>query len=817
MKVSLSWLKDFVDIDVDLKTLADKMVSAGWEIEEIIEQGADMKNVVLGKITNIEKHPDSDHLQICKIDVNKVYDINACDKEGVFEDGQLQIVTGAQNIAVNDLVPVALPNSKLPNGMEIKKGKLRGVVSNGMLCSGEELKLTESDYKGASVYGIMIMNKETAPLGTDLNVIFGNDDVILDFGITANRPDCNSILGLAREVATVLNKPLKMPDFSFTAKKDIKVEDYVNVKVHDNDLCPRYIAAAVTNVKIGPSSEKIQKRLKSVGLRPICNIVDITNYVLIEIGQPMHSFDQDFLQGHEINVRRAENGEKITTLDEKENTLDNSMLVICDAVKPACVAGVMGGLNSGIKDTTKTVIFESAKFARDNIRRTARTLNLHSDSSFRYERGIDFESQKMGICRALHLIQEMNCGDIADGMFDILAKELKPVEIDTTVDEINSILGIDVPSDVIESILNRLQIKTTITNGKIHSVAPLFRDDIENANDLAEEVIRLYGYDKVIDSTMEGTSHTQGGLNQEQKNTKMIKEICVSNGYSECLTYSFISPKAYDILRIPQDSSLRNYVTLLNPLGEDMSVMRTTLSYSMLNNLATNSLKSIKEAKLFEVATVYEPKELPLKELPNEHQNLVIGSYGKNEDFYSIKAVVMAILDKFKIPNITLKRSNVPYLHMGKSACVFGGNNEYIGYIGEVHPEVIKSFDVKERLYLAEIDMSVVNKLASYKYKFEELGKFPPIERDLAVVVDEDVAVGDIIASVKKGGGNMLREVLVFDIYRNPIQLGENKKSVAINLVFRLPDRTLTDEEVTGKMNRIFTKLQMEFKAELRQ
>lgn len=803
MKVSLKWLNDFVDIDVDVNTLADKLVSAGFEVEEIIDQASKMKNVILGQIKKITKHPDSDHLQICQIDVGS---------------GELiQIVTGAQNIAENDLVPVAMHNSLLPTGQEIKRGKLRGVDSNGMLCSGEELCLTENDYEGASVYGIMIMNKETAPLGTDLNKIFGNDDVILDIGVTANRPDCNSILGIAREVATVLNKPLKMPDISFSANKNIKIEDIVKVDVKDTDLCPRYMAGAVTNIKIAPSPEYISSRLKSVGLRSINNIVDITNFVLIEIGQPMHAFDQDFLEGNQINVRRAVNGEKIITLDEKEHVLNDSMLVICDAVKPACMAGIMGGLNSGIKDTTKTVVFESAKFARDNIRRTSRALNLRSDSSFRYERGIDFDSQRLGLARALHLIQEFNCGDIADGIIDKLATELKPNVINTTVSTINSILGIEVPADTISTILNSLQIETTIDDkGNITCIAPLFRDDIENANDLAEEVIRLYGYDKIVNTYLDEAVHTQGGLNQEQKNEKMIKEICVSNGYSETLTYSFISPKAYDQLRIPQGNPLRNYLTLLNPLGEDMSVMRTTLSYSMLSSLASNYLKNIKKAKLFEVSSIYEPKALPLTELPNEHKNLVIGSYGKDESFYTIKAVVTAILEKFNISGVQIKRSEIPYLHLGKSACLLKGNM-FIGYIGEVHPEVAKSFDVKDRMYIAEIDLSIINKVANFRYKFEEIGKFPPIERDIAVVVDEDVAVGELMNSIKRAAGATLKEISLFDIYRNPITVGVNKKSVAINMVFRLADRTLTDEEVAQKMDKIISKLRDDYNAILRQ
>ncbi len=802
MKVSLKWLKDFVDIDVDLQTLADKMVSVGLEIEEIIDSSANMKNVVLGRIDKLEKHPDSDHLQICQINIGK--------------EDLVQIVTGAQNVHEGDLVPVALHNSLLPTGQEIKKGKLRGVESNGMLCSGEELKLTEQDYEGASVYGIMLMNKETAPLGTDLNEVLGNTDVVLDVGVTANRPDCNSILGIAREVATVLNKPLKMPDISFTASKQSKIEDIVKVTVEDKELCPRYMAGAVTNIKIAESPEFIKERLKSVGIRSINNIVDITNFVLIEIGQPMHAFDYNDLAGHQIIVRRAKNGEHIVTLDEKDNELNDSMLVIADGEKPSCMAGIMGGLNSGIKDTTKTVVFESAKFARDNIRRTARTLNLHSDSSFRFERGIDFDSQRLGLYRALHLIQQYNCGDIAEGIIDELAKELKQETIVTTVDEINNILGIEVPADVISKILNSLQIETVIEGNKVTCKSPLFRDDIENANDLAEEVIRYYGYDKVNNGTLEGCSHTQGGYNREQKLQKMVKEICVSNGYSETLTYSFISPKAFDTLRLPKDHELRNYVELMNPLGEDMSVMRTTLAYSMLNSLATNYLKNIKQAKLFEIANVYIPKTLPLTEQPLEHQNLVIGSYGEKESFYTVKSVVMAILEKYNIKGIQIKRAEIPYLHLGKSAEIFKGNMR-LGYIGEVHPEVSRSMDVKDRLYIAEIDLEIVNRIASYAYKFEEIGKYPPIERDLAVIVKEEVPVGDIIAQVKKAGGNMLREAKVFDIYRNPVTVGINKKSVAVNMVFRLPDKTLTDEEVADKMSKIFTKLQEAFDATLRQ
>lgn len=801
MKVSLSWLKDFVDIDVDVETLADKLVGAGFEVEEIIDAGANMKNVVLGKIVELEKHPDADKLQICQIDVGG--------KELV------QIVTGAQNVSKGDLVPVALDNSLLPTGQEIKKGKLRGVPSNGMLCSGEELKLTESEYVGASVHGILIMNGEKYPLGTDMNVVLGNDDVVLDIGVTANRSDCNSVLGIAREVATVLNKPLKMPDVSFETDKSVKVSDIIDVDVEDKELCPRYMAAAVSDIKIQDSPEIIQKRLKSVGLRPINNIVDITNYVLIEIGQPMHAFDKNYIEGGKIIPRRAKNGEKIVALNEKEYILDDTMLVICDVKKPCAIGGVMGGLNSGINDKTNTIIFESAKFLRDNIRRTSRKLNLHSDSSFRYERGIDFDSQRLGIMRALSLIYKYGFGKIADGLIDKLSQDLTRNKVETSVEEINGILGIEVPKDTVLNILNSLQIQSEIDkDGKLTCVCPAFRDDIENANDLAEEVIRLYGYDKVKSTLLKGGNQTLGGKNRQEKNINVLKDICVYHGMSEILTYSFTTPKSFDILKLSQDDARRNCVKLLKPLGEDLSVMRTTLAYSMISTLASNCLKSNKKAKLFEIANVYLPQTSDMSQLPSEVNTLALGRYGEGEDFFTMKGIVEVILKKFGL-NGDFKRADISYLHKGRSADIYVGKN-LIGYLGEVHPEVAKSFDVSERMYIAELNVDMLNKLADYSYEFVAISNYPPIERDIAVVVDEGVLAGDLLACVRKGGGNLLVDSKIFDIYRNKEVLGENKKSVAISLIFRLAERTLTDEEVNAKINRILTKLSSEHNAVLR-
>lgn len=799
MKVSLNWLKDFVDIDIDVHALADKLVAAGFEVEEIIDKASEMKNVVLGKIVKLTKHPDADKLQICAIDVGA--------KETV------QIVTGAQNVAEGDLVPVAMDNSLLPTGQVIKKGKLRGVESCGMLCSGEELKLTEAEYKGAGVYGILIMNEEKYPLGTDMNVILGNDDIILDIGVTANRSDCNSVLGIAREVATVLGKPLRMPEIGFECEAEGNVNDYVKVRVEDSELCPRYMAAAVRDIKICPSADIIQKRLKSVGLRPISNFVDITNYVLIEIGQPMHAFDADKLEDSSIVARRAVNGEKIVALDNKEYALNDTMLAICDSKKPCAIAGVMGGNNSCVDENTKDIIFESAKFARDNIRRTARTLNLHSDSSFRYERGIDLESQRMGLMRALTLVYKYGYGKIAKGVVDCCNADLTQKTLRVEASRIDDILGIVVPRDKMVSILNSLQIETVLDGDTLVCKAPLFRDDIENANDLAEEIIRLYGYDNIVETLMDKGKQTVGGKTDDQKVVDTVKNICVNNGYSETLTYSFTSPKGFDVLRLAEDDPARKCVTILNPLGEDMSVMRTNLAYSMLNVLASNVLKSNKGARFFEVANVYLPESVPVDKQPEERERLVIGAYGKDENYYTVNEVVKRIIYKYGL-NVTYKRSERPYMHSGRSAELFIGKFS-IGYVGEVHPSVSAALDVKERLYIAEIDLASVEKYRKKGYKFEEIGKYPPVERDIAVTVDESVTAAELLSCVTSAGGSMMKSARIFDIYRSEA-IGAGKKSVAVNMVFRLTDRTLTDEEVSSKVERVLTKLTSQLGAALR-
>ena len=799
MKVTIDWLKDFVDIDIPARELADKLVSVGFEVEEIVDPRENIKNVVLGKILSIAKHPDADKLVVCQIDVGGEI---------------LQIVTGANNIAEGDLVPVAKDGSLLPGGKTIKKGKLRGVESCGMLCSGEELGLTEADYPGAGVYGILIMNGESAPLGTDINDVLGNTDVVLDIGVTANRPDCNSVYGIAGEIAAVLKKPLRAPKTDFTAEKNIKTADIVSVDVRDSELCPRYMAAAVTDIRIAPSPEYVRRRLKAVGLRPINNMVDITNYVLIEVGQPMHAFDERDICGGQIVARRAEEGEKIVTLDGKEYTLDGSMLVIADKEKANAVAGVMGGMNSGIREDTSLVVFESARFARDSVRRTSRTLGLRSDSSARFEKGVDFSCQPLGLKRALALVQEFGCGKIAEGIIDVHAEIPQKKPIVTTPEKIDAILGIAIDDKEKLDILHALRIGAEIKDGKLICTAPPERDDLESANDIAEEVIRYHGYDNVVGTLMDKGRQTVGGKTRAQRNEDKIREIAVSCGMHETLTYSFISPAFADVLRLPEDDELRRTVEIINPLGEDVSVMRTQLVYSMLGTLTSNLLKAQKAARMFEIAAVYLPVgELPITCQPEEQTHIVLGAYGKDEDFYTIKGVTELILNAFGV-EVKYVRSKAPFMHPGRAADIMKGGKS-LGFVGEVHPAVAEAFGSSERLYVAELNIDLINKYEKTGYKFEAISKFPPVERDIAIVVDEDVSGGDILDTVKNAGGSVLREAEIFDVYRSKA-IGEGKKSVAVNMIFRADDRTLTDEEMSERMDKILAKLKDKLGAVLR-
>ena len=790
MKAPISWLQDFVKIDIPAEALADKLVHAGFEVEEIIREADAIKNVVTGRVLAMERHPNSDHLWICQINV---------------KTATLQIVTGAQNVQVGDIVPVALDGAVLPDGKRI---------FNGELCSGSELGLTDADYEGADVDGILILKPDTK-VGVDINEILGRTDVILDVSVTANRPDCNSIWGIAREVGAVLHKTVKAPVTSYTATPE-RIFNLLDVQVADADLCPRYMAKAVKNIKICESPKIIKDRLRAVGIKPINNIVDITNYILIELGQPMHAFDYEKIAGHRIVVRRAEEGETITTLDNTTHNLDNDVLVIADAEKPLAVAGIMGGLDSGISDDTHTIIFESAKFARDNVRRTSRKLNLKSDSSARFEKGIDFLSQAIAIDRALTLIQTNGWGTIISGTIDTNMNAVKPRTLTVPYKKINNILGIKVPTEKMVEILNSLQIKTVVKGKRLECQIPAYREDIEGANDLAEEIIRLYGYNK-IKSTLfaDASKQTMGGRDAFRTKEDLLKRILTAKGANEIITYSFISPKTFDILRLPKNDALRNAIPILNPLGEDVSIMRTTLVGSMLSIIGSNFSKNNKDGIFFETSKVFAPKALPLKDFPVETETLCVGMYGADYDFFALKGLLDSVFSAFKIDKTTYARVNKPYLHEGRSAEIFVGD-ESVGYIGEVYPDVQEAYDIDTRVYVAEINLVKLFAHAVDHREFKALPKYPAISRDLALLVKDGVSSDQVVAVIRKvTNRKLLESVEIFDVYKGQ-GVPKGNTSIALTVVFRAPDRTLTDDEVQAEIDHALKSMKRKYRVKLR-
>lgn len=797
MKVPFSWLKDYVDISVTPQVLAEKMVKAGFEVEEIIDLSARIKKVIVAKIVSIEKHPDAEKLLICQLDCGEVY-------------GQKQIVTAAHNVSVGDYVPVCMHGAVLPDGTTITKGKLRGVVSEGMMCGGSELELTEDDYEAAGVNGIFILD-DRMPTGTDINAYLQNDDFVLDIGVTANRPDCNSIIGIAREVAAVLRVPFKeIPKAKYTESGD--VSEYVSVDVRAKDLCPRYMAKAVKNIKIARSPELIRRRLRKVGIRPINNVVDITNYVLIEIGQPMHSFDARRIAGKTIIVRRAEENEKIVTLDEKESVLNSDNLVICDQDKPVALAGVMGGINSGITDDTVDVVFESACFKRDNVRRTSRKLGIRSDSSARFEKGIDFLSQQLAIERVCAMITEQGIGEIVGGVIDTLGEQ-QYRHLDVSVAKINAILGIEIPEREIVDILERLNFLPVLYKGVLSLTIPGYREDLVNTNDIAEEVIRFHGYDNIVSAPLDGLSQTQGkNTYAHETETKIRNLLSGTAAYSECVSYSFVSPSFVKKLRISDDDYRTKTIELKNPLGEELSVMRTTLLHSMLNLIAGNVAKGNKAAKLYEIGKVYLPHELPLTTLPDEKPVLMLAEYGADKNFYSIKGAVQAIANKLNI-KCEFAPARYPWLHPGRSA-VITVDGEELGYIGEIHPDVQKEYKI-ELTYVAELWLDVLIKNEKSHLPFVDLPKFPAITRDLAFVVDGTLTASTLLNEVKRLGGKLLESERIFDVYSGK-GIENGKKSIAIALSFRAKDRTLVDTDVNAVIDKIIKGVEKNLGATLR-
>ena len=794
MNLPMSWLSDYTDITgVSPKEYADKMTMSGSKVEGVENLGAEIDKVVVGKVLTCEMHPDSDHLHVCSVDVG--------------EEEPIQIVCGAPNVAVGQKVPVALNGAILPGGIKIKKGKLRGVMSNGMICSHEEMGIETSRLGYEPEYGILVL-PEDAEIGSDVKELYGLNENVVEFEITSNRPDCFSIIGLARETAATFKKPFAIPEVKVNeAGGDIN--DMVAVEILDKDKCKRYCARVVKNVKIGPSPEWMRNRLEACGIRAINNIVDITNYVLLEYGQPMHAFDIRDIAGGKITVRRANEGEIIKTLDEQDRTLVADDLVIADNDRAIAVAGVMGGFNSEIKDDTTTVVFESAMFDAASVRLTAQRLGLRTESSSRFEKGLDYNNTVPAIERACQLVQILGCGENVTGMIDIMGNVEEKVSIKFRPEKINAFLGTDVSIDEMIRIFTALEIKVDMDNMTLYP--PSFRPDLLAEADIAEEVARFYGYDVIPTTLMTGAT-TCGIKTPEQQLESEISTILTSQGLYEIYTYNFQSPSMLDKLNVASDSELRNQVKISNPLGEDTSVMRTTMAGSMLETLARNYNYRTKSAKFFELGRVYIPTTKG--QLPDEPRTLMIGMYG-GVDFYDIKGVCEEMFAQLRIKDVEYERlSDNPVYHPGRSAKIML-NGKQLGVIGEVHPSVARNFEIGTKTYIGEIDFTAVFNAVDTDVKYVPLTRFPAMTRDFSIVVDKMTPVAAIEKVIKKAGGKLLSKLELSDVYTGS-QIPEDKKSVMYKAEFKAPDRSLTGEEADNLHAKIVKNLGSELGAELR-
>ena len=798
MDTSLSWIKAYVpDLDVTAQEYTDAMTLSGTKVEGFEKMDADLDRIVVGQIDKIEKHPDADKLIICQVNIGTE---------------TIQIVTGAPNVKEGDKVPVVLdggrvagghePGQRVAGGIKIKKGKLRGVPSNGMMCSIEELGSNRDMYPEAPEYGIYIFQKDVE-VGSSAISALGLDDVVFEYEITSNRVDCYSVIGIAREAAATFRKEFHPPVVTPTGN-DEDVNDYVKVTVKDQELCPRYTARVVKNIKIGPSPEWMQRRLASVGIRPINNLVDITNYVMEEYGQPMHAYDLDTIAGREIVVRRAEDGEKFVTLDGQEREMDSSVLMICDGEKSIGVAGIMGGENSMITDNVKTMLFEAACFNGTNIRKSAKKIGLRTDASGKFEKGLDPENAQAAIDRACQLVEEMGAGEVVGGMVDVYAEKREPSRVTFDAEKINALLGTDLTKEQMLGYLKLVELEYDETTNEI--VAPTFRQDIHRLADVAEEVARFFGYDN-IPTTLPSGEATTGKLSYKLRIEEVARNIAEFCGFSQGMTYSFESPKVFDKLLLPEDSKLRQAIEIRNPLGEDYSVMRTTSLNGMLTSLATNYNRRNKNVKLYELGNVYLPKALPLTELPDERMQFTLGMYGEG-DFFSMKGVVEEFFDKIGLHKKETYDPNAgkTFLHPGRQAnIIYDGT--VVGYLGEVHPDVADIYGIGERAYIAVIDMPEVVARATFDRKYEGIAKFPAVNRDLSMVVPKNIMVGQIEEVIEKNGGAHLESYSLFDLYEGA-QIKPGFKSVAYSITFRAKDRTLEESDISKAMDKILAGLE---------
>ncbi|MDI3534564.1 MAG: phenylalanyl-tRNA synthetase beta chain [Thermosediminibacterales bacterium] len=798
MLVPVKWLKDYVDYDMKTEELALAMTMSGTNVESIKTLGENIQGVVVGKIESIKPHPNADKLRVCFVDVGG--------------ENALQIITGAENVKEGDKVPTALEGSQLPIGIKIKTTKFRGLESQGMMCSAQELKLETKNLPDEQKNGILIL-PENAPIGEDVKKILGLDDEIIEFEITTNRPDCLSIVGIAREAAVTVGGRFKFPEIVVPEGQG-NISNETRVDVEDPDLCPRYTARLIKNVRIKPSPIWMQQRLRAAGIRPINNIVDITNYVMLELGQPLHAFDFECLNDKRIIVRRAKKGEKLVTLDGIERELDESVLVIADSNKPVGIAGVMGGENSEITEKTQTVLLESANFNSTSIRRTAKKLGLRTEASSRFEKGIDPNIAEIASNRFVQLVEQLDAGDVVNGIIDIYPKPLKPWRIKMRPGRINKILGTNLTSEQMEKILNSLGLKVVEKSSEhLFVEVPTFRKDITREEDLSEEIGRIYGFDNIPPTLPKGST-TFGTQPSHMVKADKTKDILNACGISEIITFSFISPQSFDKINLPKESPLRKVIKLMNPLGEDTSVMRTTLIPNMLSVISYNLSNRQENIALFELGRVYRPKSLPLKELPDEYNLLTIGMSDDKIDFYDLKGVVETLFENLGVTPVEFNPYKHPTFHPGRTAEVLI-NGKRAGVLGEIHPDVNDAYDIKKRVYLCELEFDLIAEQSELSYKFEPIPRYPAVERDLAIVVNDSVLAKDIENTIIEAGGSLIKEIDLFDIYKGK-QIPEGKKSMAYSLMFRANDRTLTDEEVNNIYNKIVDSLKNKFNAKLR-
>ncbi len=779
MNLSMRWLKDYVDIgNVSMRDFSEAMSMSGSKVEGWETEFDEVKNVVVGKILSVEPHPDSDHLVICQLDVG--------------QEEPVQIVTGASNVHVGDLVPAALHKSQLPNGVKITKGKLRGVMSNGMMCSIGELNLTKGDFPYAVEDGIFLIQEDCKP-GQDIASAIGCDDTCVEFEITPNRPDCLSVIGLAREVAVTFDKPLNLHTPVVKGCGN-DIHNYLSVEVQNKELCPRYVARVVKNVKVGTSPRWMRERLRASGVRPIDNIVDITNYVMLEYGQPMHAFDIEYVKGSKIIVRNALSGETLTTLDGVERNLTEDMLVIADEEKASAVAGVMGGEHSGITEGTHTVVFESACFKGSSVRVTAKKLGMRTESSGRFEKGLDAQNCLPAIQRACELVELLGAGEVVDGVIDIDNTGYQPTVLHLDAEWTNRFLGTDISEERMKQILTDLHFGV---NGNEITV-PSFRADVEHKADIAEEIARIYGYNNIPTTTAKGSP--QGKYSEYQKFEQKINQTMLAQGLYEIMTYSFVSPKQYDKIRLPKDDPKRKSVVITNPLGEDTSIMRTNAIPSMMDILSKNYNNRNGAVSLYEIGNEYLPVEG--EALPDEIPNLVLGMYGENKDFFTLKGVVENLLELLDIEDYDVTAcAEDPTFHPGRCA-ILSKDGEEFGIIGEVHPLVCKNYEINTRVYVGKLDMFKLFALMNDEKTYVPLPKFPASARDLALLCDDSLPVLTMEKAIKNAAGKILEKVELFDVYKGS-QIQQGKKSVAFNITMRAADRTLTDEEVGAAMSRI--------------